>query len=84
MYSMEDIENMCKFDVNKMSYSELEIKYDELNTLFLYILNDRNFTIVKDYNSLKTSCTILLNSMASINVALDYHCNMGKGRRNAI
>lgn len=71
MYSIEDIENMCNFDVNKMSYKELDAKYDKLNYIFQNISN--NILVIEDKETLKNVYKKLLDSMSKINTALDYY-----------
>lgn len=81
MYSIEDIENMCAFDTNKLSYIELDLKYNQLNEALLCISNDKKSSFSNDIKTLKYAINILLSAIKKINSLLDYYDKIGKGRK---
>ena len=84
MYSIEDINDMCTFDTNDLSYMELEKKYKNLSNTLMCISDSTQSTFANEKDTLKDACMKLLEAINKVNLLLDYYDLVGQGRRNFV
>lgn len=81
MYSIEDIENMCSFDIKNLSYMELDSKYKELSETLLDMYDEKKSTFSNDTKVLKYAYRKLMIAIQKINYLMDYYDKMGQQKK---